>query len=487
MGEELSRKMNLATKWSSITEICSKLIAPLTNMILARLLTPEVFGLVATLTVVVSFAEIFTDAGFQKYLVQHQFADEEDLNISTNVAFWTNLVFSLLVWGVIVVFATPIAELVGSSGHEDAIIIMGIEIPLLAFSSIQMARYRREFDFKNLFVARMMVAAVPLVVTVPLALVFKSHWALVAGTLTRDVLNAVILTIRSKWKPAFTYSINKLREMLSFSMWTMVENVVLWLTTNVGIFIVGAFLSSYYLGLFKTTISTANGYMGIITAATTPVLFSALSRCQDSEQEFRSVFFKFQRMVALLVFPLGFGAFVFRELATQILLGSQWMETADFLGLWFLTSSITIVFSNYNSEAYRSKGRPKLSILVQVLHLLVLIPVLLWGVHQDYRVLTWSRALVRLQIIIVSALVMRSYVGIRFVESLRNVWPSLCAAMIMALAGTGLLMISNSFIWQIVAVGFCVVVYAVSLLLMPAGRQQMMEIPILKKLFRIKQ
>lgn len=486
MQKDLNKKVGQATKWSSITEIATKLIAPLTNAILARLLAPEVFGVVATLTLVVSFAEIFTDAGFQKYLVQHEFQDEDDLNLSTNVAFWTNLIFSLAIWGGIALFATPIAKLVGSSGYESAIIVMSAEIPLLAFSSIQMARYRRDFDFKNLFMVRMVVALVPLVITVPAALIFRSHWALVIGTLAKDILNAVVLTLRSGWKPRLRYDFSKLKEMISFSLWTMVENVTIWLTSNVDVFLVGAVLSSYYLGLFKTTITTANGYMGIITAATTPVLFSALSRCQDDEGEFKNVFFRFQRMVAMLVFPLGFGVFVYRDLATTILLGSQWMETADFLGLWFLTSSLTIVFSSYNSEAFRSRGKPKLSILVQVLHLAVLVPVLMWGVGQSYHVLTVTRALVRLEIVLVSVIVMQFAVGIRFTAILKNVLPQLVSALVMAAAGTGLRMVCPGLLWEIVSIGLCVLVYAGCMLLLPAGRRQLAEIPILRKVLHLK-
>ena len=62
-----------ATKWSAITEVVAKLISPITSMVLARLLAPEAFGVVATITMIVTFAEIFTDAGFQKYLIQHEF------------------------------------------------------------------------------------------------------------------------------------------------------------------------------------------------------------------------------------------------------------------------------------------------------------------------------------------------------------------------------------------------------------------------------
>ena len=68
---ELNDKVAKATKWSAVTEIVAKLITPITSMVLARLLTPEAFGVVTTLTMIITFAELFTDAGFQKYLVQH--------------------------------------------------------------------------------------------------------------------------------------------------------------------------------------------------------------------------------------------------------------------------------------------------------------------------------------------------------------------------------------------------------------------------------
>ena len=78
MDENLKQKALYATRWSAITEIVAKLVVPISNMVLARLLTPEAFGVVATLTMVISFAELFTDAGFQKYLIQHEFRDDTD-------------------------------------------------------------------------------------------------------------------------------------------------------------------------------------------------------------------------------------------------------------------------------------------------------------------------------------------------------------------------------------------------------------------------
>lgn len=474
MEIQLSKKMKTAAKWSSLGEISAKLIAPVTNAVLARLLVPEAFGVVATLTLVVSFAEIFTDAGFQKYLVQHEFANEADLELGTNVAFWTNLMLSLILWAGIAVFATPIANLVGSPGCEKAIIVMSGQIPLLAFSSIQMARYRREFDFRSLFYAKVATALIPLLITVPLALIFRSYWALVLGTLGKDLVNAMILTAKSRWKPQLSYSLQKLKEMLSFSLWTVVENITIWLALNADVFLVSVALGASQLGLYKTTISTVNSLMNLITGAAMPVAFAALSRCQRNQMEFQQVFYRVQRIIALIVLPLGFGVYVYRELATEILLGSQWAEAADFLGMWALSYSFTIVFHNLNSEAFRSQGKPKLSVLTQILHIIVLIPVVLWAMQKGYAILTIARSLVRLEMIVASSIVAYCALGLNLFRSIRNVLPQLSAAVVMALAGTVMRSMIGSTIGEIGTVFLCIIIYFACLWMLPDGRKQLL-------------
>lgn len=485
MGTQIQEKLGKATMWSTLAELAVKLIGgPITNAVLARLLVPEAFGVVASLTMVVSFAEVFTDAGFQKYLVQHEFTDEGDLNLSTNVAFWTNLCFSLLFWAVISIFAEPIARLSGSPGCGNAVIVMSLQIPILALSSIQMARFRRDMDFKGLFIVRLITAFVPLLITVPLAMIYHSYWALVIGTLSRDIMTALILTWRSHWKPRLRYRFSKLKEMLSFSLWSMAENVSIWMTNYIGIFIVGLTLSAHYLGLYRNTINTVNGFLNIIATASMQVLFAGLSRCQDDEVQTRSIFFRFQRMLSLLMLPLGCGLYLYRGLVTDILLGNQWTETADFLGLWALTSSLTIVFGNVNSELYRSKGKPKLSVLAQVLHLVVLVPVLIMLMHQGYGVLTTFRSLIRLQTILVTMLISHLLLGIKISSVLQNVYPSLLSAALMFGAGWFLQGLWSGLLWQIVSIVLCALIYGLCLLLIPKGRRQLLEVPVLGAILR---
>lgn len=479
MSQELNTKVKTATKWSAVTEIVAKLVTPITSMVLARLLTPEAFGVVTTLTMIITFAEIFTDAGFQKYLVQHEFKDAQDRDESTNVAFWSNLVMSLFIWGIIAIFANPLAALVGNPGLGHVLIIACVSIPLAAFSSIQMALYKRDLDFKTLFKVRIVSTLIPLLVTVPLAFWLRSYWALVIGTITVNVVNAVLLTVFSKWKPRWFYSFAKLKEMFSFTVWSMIEAVSIWLTGYVDVFIVGTMLSQYYLGLYKTSSALVGQIMGLVTSITTPILFSALSRLQNDEKEFQTLFFRFQKLVGLLVIPLGMGIFLFSDLATELILGSQWAEAAGFVGLWGLTSSITIVLSHYSSEVYRAKGRPRLSVLAQVLHIVVLWPTVLIAVKYGFETLYTARSLVRLELIAVNLCIMGWVVKMPIGRMFTNILPSCIAAACMLMV---LLLPSTSDIWlNIVYAIIATIIYVVVVMLFPEERKTLLNMPKLIK------
>lgn len=458
MAENLNSKVRTATKWSVIAEIAAKLLTPIVSMVLARLLTPEAFGVVTTLTMIITFAEIFTDAGFQKYLVQHEFVDDRDKDECTNVAFWSNLIMSLIIWGGIAIFANPLAALVGNPGLGHVLIVACASIPLAAFSSIQMALYKRDLDFKTLFKVRIVGILIPLVITVPLAFWLRSYWALVFGTLAVNIANAILLTWYSKWKPRLYYSFQKLHDMLSFTIWSMIEAISIWLTSYVDVFIVGTVLSQYYLGLYKTASTVVGQVMSIVISVTTPILFSTLSRLQDDNKVFLEMFYRFQKIVGLMVIPMGVGIFCFSDLITSLLLGSQWMEVHRFVGLWGLTSAVTIVLSHYASEVYRAKGKPKWSVISQWLHIIVLWPTVLIAVKYSFETLYTSRSLIRIEGIIVNLILMAILLKINPINMIKNILPSCVASAVMFLVYV-ILPSTESIVLNLVYISVCAIAY----------------------------
>lgn len=101
------------------------------------------------------------------------------------------------------------------------------------------------------------------------------------------MVNAIILTARSEWKPSFYYNLEQLKRMFLFSWWILLESISVWLTSYIGTFIVGSYLSTYYLGLYKTSMTTTNQIISLITTATSAPLFTALSKLQNKDKEFR--------------------------------------------------------------------------------------------------------------------------------------------------------------------------------------------------------
>lgn len=476
MSEFTSRVIS-ATKWSVVTEILAKLVSPVSTMILARLLAPEAFGVLVTSTMVISFAEIFTDAGFQKYLVQHEFADDSEKFKTTTTAFWSNLVLSLLIWLIIIAFSEPIAALVGNPGKGNVIAISCVCIPLAAFSSIQLALYKRDFDFKTLFSVRLIGVLIPIFITIPLAYITRSYWALIIGMIALNFSNAVLLTLRSKWKPTLSFSWGRLKSMLSFSLWSIMESVSIWLTNYVDVFIVGTLLSQHYLGIYKTSITVVGQIMAVITSSTTPVLYSSLSRLQNDRDEYNAFFLKFQKIISYVIFPLGVGIYLFRDLITDIILGNQWAEAAGFIGLWALISTIVIVLSYYTSEICRSKGLPSISFASQILHLMFLIPVLYFTSIKGFEALYHARALIRLQAVAVDLIIIYLLTKISPLKILANISSSLISVAFMYLVYR-MLPLNTNIGMSVIYIILCGLAYVSALLLFPSDRV------IIKKLIR---
>lgn len=470
MSENLNGKIVNATKWSTITEVMAKLVAPISSMVLARLLTPEAFGVVATLNMVIAFAEIFTDAGFQRYLIQHEFKDEEDKDKSTNVAFWSNLMMSFLLWGLITIFNAPLAELVGSPGLGYVLVVACASIPLAAFSSIQMALFKRSLDFKTLFWRRLATILVPLCVTIPLAFWLRSYWALVIGTIVINLVNAILLTVKSNWKPGRYYSFARLKEMFSFCSWSIADSVLVWATAYIDILFIGVALDAYYLGLYKTSITTVGQFTSLITASVLPVVMPAISRLQDNIPEMRNTLLKFQKYTAVLLFPVGMGIFVFQDLVTAVMLGNQWTEAASFIGLWALMEVITVVFARFCSNVYPSIGKPRISVIVQILHLVVLIPAVVISGQYGFRTLYITRSVIRLELVLVNLIFVYIMIKQSPWKMMVNIIPEVLSCSVMAIVAFVLLSINDtiavSFIWGAICAAF----YFATLYLFPKDR-----------------
>ncbi|MEC4295535.1 oligosaccharide flippase family protein [Adlercreutzia shanghongiae] len=468
-----------AAKWSLVTQIVSKLVSPITTVVLAHILAPEVFGIVATVTMVTSFAEMFSDAGFQKYLIQHEYENYAEYQLSVNVAFWTNLAIALCLWILVIIFNGQIAVLVGNEGLGMVLVVACASLPVVSLSSVQIAVYQRAFDYRRMFPARVGSAVVVMVVSVALAFLGLGYWAMISGTICGNVFLAIQLARLSSWRPSIGYSWSMLRSMFSFSAWTLLEAFTIWLTSWAGTFVLGTVLSSTYLGMYKTSVSIVGAITGLATSAVNPIIFASLSRLQNSRPRFDAVFYSMQQYLALVLVPLAASLFVFRDLIVFVALGQDWLETSLFFGLYAAASAVVVVFCHTAAEAYRALGRPRVSTLVQVLYLVILIPSLYFAASRGYGFFSVFIPFVRaMASTVINLACCRLLIGLSPVRMFRAQLPLYGITLVVSLICVVLVEWSNSYIAQAIIFIFAVISYVVLILLFKKTRSVFIELLI---------
>ena len=457
--DNITRKSFKALKWSSITEFLAKIITPLINMILARILAPEAFGVLATVTMIISFAEIFVESGFQKFLIQHEFENDNREKDFFSVAFWSNLIFSVFVWLVIYIFRDQIASFSGSPQLGIPIVITGVTIPMYGIIGIQNSKLKKELNFKVLFYVRTISAFIPLLVTVPLALMGFDYWALIIGNICGILAQSIILWCFGGYRPTLYYSFSDLKYMLKSGIWTLLDGVATWITAWFDVFLVSRYMSDYHLGIYKNTSTTVIALFAIITAALTPVLFSTLSKFQNDSEQFSAFFFKIQRALCIILIPMSIGLFLYKEFATFVMFGSQWSEASSILGVMSIAIGIRLLTVSTYSDTYRAKGLFHIPLILQLMDIVVFVPTCIFSIRSGFWVFVYARALIQLDLVIPNVLLAKKYCGLSLKKALNNLFHPGMATIVMILLAVLLKSISNSIIWNIMSILLCAVVY----------------------------
>lgn len=468
---EIKAKALNATKWSSITEVLAKIISPIINMILARILAPEAFGVLATVNMVIAFADVFVESGFQNFLIQHEFKNEQEERQYIDVAFWTNLIFSMLIWGTIVLFRDAISGFAGNGDLGEVIAISGVVIPLSGIIGIQNCIIKKRLEFKKLFYVRVPASFAPLLVTISLALLGFDYWSLIIGNIAGTVVRSVLLIAVGGYKPHFYFNFSQLRHMLKFGTVTMLDGLAIWSTNWIDTLLIASMMSEYQLGLYKNSISIITNLFAIVTSSITPVLYSSLSRLQSDKKAFTEMFSGTQTILCTFLLPLGLGMFLYRDLATEIMLGNQWSEASVIVGITAVTLALRTIFSSLNSQAYRAKGKFMIPLLLQILDLGILVPTCVWSASVGFEALVYTRSIVRLDLIIPGFILMYTVCGINPMTTLQKLAPCMISSGVMCFAAVLLKMVSTSIWWSLLSILICVILYFFTLCMFKKERE----------------
>lgn len=376
--------------WSAIGEISAKLVGPLSTMALARILTPHDFGVIAVCNMVLFLADIFVDAGFSKYLIQYDFKDKEELYKYSSVAFWSNIGIAVSLWLLIVIFRDSVASFMGGKDYGNVIVFSTLQMVIVAMISPQIAILRRNFAYQKLCFFRLVTSAIPLVITVPLALYVKNYWALIFGSFVGYVAQAIFLHLLLRWLPSLTFSFAIVKKMFSFSFWSLCEGLAHWLIFWIDTFILTKHFDSYYVGLYKNSSSFVTSCFLMIASAIVPVLFSVLCRIKGTNG-FNRILFSTERLVLYCLLPLSIIIWFNRDLVTTIILGGQWNQASIIVGFWAIIMTVSISIYSFPAEAFKAIGKPKYLFWYQVSYLAFLIPLCWYAADSGFWIFVYTR------------------------------------------------------------------------------------------------
>lgn len=420
-----------ALKWSAAGEIASKAVQPLIFIILARLLTPGDYGIVAAALMVISFTQVFWDAGMGKALIQRQTDQKE----SANAAFWINVTLAVLL-ALILFFTAPLmATFLFHDERVAAVLqVMILQIVLGSLSSIPTALLQKEMKFNNLFWVRLFSVAVPGFFSIPLAYYGMSYWALVIGTLAGQLLQVILLWSIIKWRPSFTFNLTVAKELIKFASWVVLTGLLVWFFLWADSFIVGTYLGTHELGLFRT----GNTFIimifdGVLFGPLLPVLYSYFSAFQSDMEKVKASSIKIIRIISIIAIPGCIILYALADPVSNIIFGDKWKGIGFVIGIISLMRGYGWLVG-INSDIYRALGKPHLETAILGFSFLFFLPVYLITIPLGFEKFVFARLALGLLSLIPHFLLFHKLFKVSLWPVIRSVavctFSSLCALLI---------------------------------------------------------
>ena len=342
-----------AFKWSMLAEAASRLFAPLSFFLLALVLAPEDFGIVAAATVVISLSVAIAEAGLGKALVQR----DGDIESAASTAYWITaslgLVATVILW-----LASPYVALFFKDARiANVIRVLSFQCVLASLCTVPAALLQRKLAFRGLFWVRLATTVLPGLASIPLALAGMGYWALVAGTLSGQAAQVIMLWRIDRWTPRFHMSIEIAGALLRFGRWAALSTLLAWFYTWVDTLIVGHYLGSHEMGLYRVGNALVVAAFGTVLAPLLPVLFPLFSRHQNNPPEIRSDLVLVVRTIASISLPGGALLLLASPLAEALLAPKGWSGIGMVIAFLGATHGIAWLVGA-NGEALRGAGKP---------------------------------------------------------------------------------------------------------------------------------
>lgn len=320
--------------WSFAGKSGYLLVALLTNIILARLLTPYEFGQVGIVMFFIIISKVLTESGLTGALVRKKDATEEDFS----TVFIFNLAISVLLFLLLLLFSGVIADFYDNKALQNILIALSFILIINAFQFTQNAKIVRDLKFKKQSLYAMISVIVSSIIGITLALLGYGVWALVI----MQICNAFVLTL-VYWifegpVKSFVFKKESFKSLYKFGVNTTLASLINTVFDNIYNLILGKYFSIQQTGLFYQAKKLQEIPVGVIKSSTLGVVFSTLSKLQDDREEFKKFYDRIVTVFTTLVGLICLLIYFYAEQAILLLYGEQWLGAVFFMQILIIAS-----------------------------------------------------------------------------------------------------------------------------------------------------
>lgn len=337
--------------WRFMERMLANIVAFVVSIILARILSPEEYGTIAIVSVIIVFFQVFVDCGLGNSLIQKK--DADDLDFST--IFYFNIVACVFLYFILFFSAPFFSAFYKDTSLTNILRILGLIIVISGIKNIQQAYVSKKMMFRKFFFSTLSGTIVAAIVGIGMALNGFGVWALVAQQLINPIIDTIVLWFTVDWRPKKLFSFTRLKHLFNYGSKLLGTSLLSTLYNNISQLAIGKVYSSTDLAFYNKGKSWPNLFVQNINTSMDSVLFPSFSNIQDQKNLLKEKCKRANIVSALIIFPGLIGLALIAKPLVRVVLTEKWMQSVIFMQL-FCFSFMTYPIQTANINVIKAVG-----------------------------------------------------------------------------------------------------------------------------------
>ena len=381
----LKEKTAKGLSWGFIDSLSNTGFTAIISIILARILSPEEFGLIGMIAIFIALGNSLMDSGFSGALIRKESVTDEDLS----TVFYTNLALGTIIYLILYAIAPAISNFLNTDILCELIRVLGLSVIIVSFSQIQKVNFTRKIDFKTQAIISLIASVFSGVISIWIALTGFGVWSLVAQQLSRQCIISILLWIFSSWKPNASFSAKSFKEMFSFGSKLLACSLISVIWSEVYSFVIGKMYNPISVGYFSRAEKFKNLATSNIGQVVQRVGYPILSSIQNEPDRQVRVYRRVIRVTILLAGTLVMGLVGCADAMIEVLIGAKWLPAAEYLRILGISGLfLPIILVSVN--VFNANGKSDITLKLEIIKILLAgIPILL-GILFNIKLMLWG-------------------------------------------------------------------------------------------------